>query len=104
MLRHLSRTARQRQQGRIVLILTASHYYALHGVRPGARLSKVALRLYVSRRIRIGLNDWYVTSNRSSHGVLKVRHGVIQEVGLASIGLTRNFAAAQQFLRNLRAG
>jgi hypothetical protein len=73
-------------------------------VRPGTRLSKVAGRLHVSRRIRIGLNDWYVTSNGSSHGVLKVRHGVIQEVGLASIGLTRNLAAARQFLRNLRAG
>ena len=72
----------------------------LHGVRPGTRLNKVARRLHVSRRIRIGLNDWYVTPNGSSHGILKVRHGVIQEVGLASKGLTRNLRADRRFLRN----
>jgi hypothetical protein len=103
MLRHLSRKARRHQQGRIVLILTANHHYALHGVRPGTRLKKVARRLHVSRRIRIGLNDWYVTPNGSSHGVLKVRHGVIQEVGIASKEMTRNLRAARQFLRSLRA-
>jgi hypothetical protein len=103
MLRHLSRTARRHQQGRIVLILTANPHYALHGVRPGTPLKKVARRLHVSRRIRIGLNDWYVTPNGSSHGVLKARHGVIQEVGSASKGMTRNLRAARQFLRTLRA-
>jgi hypothetical protein len=72
-------------------------------VRPGARLKKVARRLHVGRRIRIGLNDWYVTPNGTSHGVLKVRHGVIQEVGIAGKRLTGNVRAARQFLRNLRA-
>ncbi|HEY5188092.1 MAG TPA: hypothetical protein VII87_03580 [Solirubrobacteraceae bacterium] len=44
-----------------------------------------------------------MTPDGSSHGVLKVRRGVIQEVGLASKRLTRNLTAARQFLRDLRA-
>ncbi|MDQ6748431.1 MAG: hypothetical protein M3010_10060 [Candidatus Dormibacteraeota bacterium] len=103
MLRHLPRKARRRQQGRIVLLLSANRRYALHGVRPGTRLNKVARRLHVSRRIAIGRNDWYLAPNGFSHGVLKVRHGVILEVGVANRRQTRNLSAARQFLRNLRA-
>lgn len=101
LVRGLRRAERRRLIGRIVLLLTADRRYALRGVRPGARLRRVARRLHLWRRIRIGANDWYIAPNGKSRGVLKVRHGVIQEVGIATRALTRNYAAARRFLRAL---
>ncbi len=46
----------------------------------------------------IGLNWWYLTRNGSSRGVLKVRHGVIEEIGIANKQLTANRRAADRFL------
>ena len=102
MLRGLKRKLRGRLSGRIVLLSTSDRLYALRGVKPGARLSKVARRLHVSRRIRIGLNDWYLLPNGRSIGVLKVRHGVIQEIGIADKRLKYRSHAGKQFLAALR--
>ena len=70
-------------------------------VPAGARLRKVARKLRISRLIRIGSNDWYITANGKSHGVIRVRHGVIEELGIANPFLTRNYSAARHFLRSL---
>jgi hypothetical protein len=102
MLRPLSKRARRREQGKLVLILSANHRYALRGVRPGTRLNKVAKRLHIGRRYGVGSNSWYLTPNGSSHGVLKVRHGVILEVGIATKALTANRAADRRFFHTLR--
>ncbi len=87
-------------RGHVVLILTANRHYALRGVRPGARLSRVARRLRAGRAFQVGLNQWYLTSNGPSRGVLKVRHGRIQEIGIANASLTRTRKAARKFLRS----
>ena len=102
MLRGLKRNARRQLSGRIVVLLTSDRLYALRSVKPGARLSKVARRLHVGRRIRIGLNDWYLLPNGRSIGVLKVRHGVIEEVGIADKRLSYRSRAGKQFLSTLR--
>jgi hypothetical protein len=102
-LHSLSRQLRRAVQGRIVLLLTANRHYALHGVRPGARLSKVRRRLRVGRGYRIGRNTWYLTPNGASHGVIKVQHGVIQEVGIADRQLTsRGYRRTFRFLNSFR--
>ena len=98
MLSRLGRAQRRALLGKIVFISTSDRLYALHGVKPGTRLSTVARKLHVSRRIKIGLNDWYVLPNGSSRGVLKVRHGVIEEVGIANRRLAGTYAAARRFL------
>jgi hypothetical protein len=97
-LRSLPRRLRRAVQGRTVLLLTANRHYALHGVRPGARLAKVRPRLKVSRAYRIGRNTWYLTPNGASHGLIKVQHGVIEEIGTANRALTRGRRAARRFL------
>jgi hypothetical protein len=99
LLRTLSKRARRRERGRIVLLLTANHHYALRGVRPGAKLRKVARKLHVGRRFRVGKNYWYLTPNGSSHGLIKVRHGVIEEIGIAAKALTGNARIDRKFLR-----
>jgi hypothetical protein len=85
---------------KIVLVLTANHYYALDGVRPGARIAAVARQLKLGKPFRWGRNTWYLVARHASNGLLKVRHGVILEVGIANRQLTDHHAAEQQLLRS----
>lgn len=72
----------------IILLLTANPYYRLHGVTPGMRVAAAASRLKIGKVIHLGRNWWYVIPGNHSNWVLKTRHGVIQEIGLASKQLT----------------
>jgi hypothetical protein len=81
-----------------VLALTANPFYALHGAVPGMRLAAVTARLKPARALRIGLNDWYIAPGHTSDGVLRVRHGKIQEIGLANKRLTAERGAALRFM------
>ena len=38
----------------------------------------------------IGLNDWYLAPAGAATAVLKVRSGIVEEVGIAERGLTQN--------------
>lgn len=98
LLRSLPRAERSRVRGRVVLALTGNRYYALRGVRRGRRLARVARRLRVGKGFHIGLNRWYLAPDGAARGVLKVRHGVIEEVGIANKQLTQNRPAARRFL------
>jgi hypothetical protein len=75
-------------RGRAVLALTANRHYALHGVRAGTKLDRIARRLHLGKGLAIGPNAWYVVDGKRVNGILKVRHGVIREIGIASKALT----------------
>ena len=98
LLRTLSAPERRRIRGRVVLALTANRNYALRGVRAGAHLDSVPRRLRVGRGYRIGLTTWYLCANGPSRGVFKIRHGLIEEVGIASRQLTQTRRQARLFL------
>ncbi|MBV9310251.1 MAG: hypothetical protein JOZ73_05440, partial [Solirubrobacterales bacterium] len=98
LLRSLSRSQRRRVAGRVVLALTADRLYALRGIRPGTKLSKARGRLHPRRGLRIGLNTWYIVPGRVANGILKVRHGRIEEIGVVDKRLTNNQAAAQRVM------
>ncbi len=100
LLRGLSPSQQRRLRGRAVLALTANPYYALDGVRPGARVVTVAQRLGLGAPFHVGLNYWYFGSNGSSRAVLKVRHGMIEEIGIADKSLTRNRVAQRRFIKS----
>jgi hypothetical protein len=59
----------------------------------------VARRLRLSHPFAVGANRWYLTPGRQVRGVLKVRHGVIEEIGIAESRFARRRAAARTFLR-----
>jgi ABC-2 type transport system ATP-binding protein len=99
LLRAQSRGTQRRLRGRAVLILTANRRYGLRGVRPGSRLAPVAHRLGVGRPFKLGLNTWYFASRRGANYIVKVRHGVIEEIGLANRQLTTGRARQRLFLR-----
>jgi hypothetical protein len=98
LLERLPRPERGRLWGRVVWTSTSNPFYALRGVHPGTRLATVARRLRTGAPFHIGLNYWYLTPNGRSCGVLKVRHGIIEEIGIANRSLTRNGNAAGRFL------
>jgi hypothetical protein len=95
---------RRELAGRIVIALTANPFYAFKGVRPGMRKSAVANRLYLGKPFRIGINYWYIASARPANGVLKVRGGVIQEVGLVNRLLTADRNAQKRLLSSFPNG
>jgi hypothetical protein len=87
---------------RIVIALTANPFYALDDVRPGATLAEARSQLHLSKVFHIGLNDWYVASRPVADGVLKVRHGIVQEVGLVNKRLSRTRKAQGRLLVSFR--
>jgi hypothetical protein len=98
LLSHLSASERARVAGRVVIALTANPFYALNGVRPGMRVAAVARKLKVGKPLHIGLNDWYIAPGGVSNGVLKVRGGVIQEIGIVDKRLTKGRGAQGRLL------
>ncbi len=105
LLKSLPRRLRGRTSGRIVIALTANRYYALDGVRPGAKLSAVARRLKVRRPgFHVGLNFWYLVPGKRALGVFKVRHGRVLEVGLTSRTFNHGRAAGRRFFRSMNGG
>ena len=66
---------------------------------PGARVSRVARRLHIRHRryYAVGLNDWYLVPGAQAYGVLKVRYGVILEIGVADKRAIRGRRGAMRF-------
>jgi alpha-glucosidase len=100
LLRALPRKERRRVRGRVVLLLSANRHYLLDGIRPGARLSAVMRRRRGTRRVRVGLNTWYLLARAPAAGVLKVVHGRVEEIGLADRRLTQTRRATQRLFHS----
>ncbi len=83
-----------------MLALTANPSYALDGVKPGTSLASVAHQLKLGKVIKLGPNDWYLVPGVTSNGVLKIRDGIIQEVGIINKRITVNRAAQIRLLIN----
>jgi hypothetical protein len=87
--------------GHAVLILTANPYYHLGAIKPGTRLSAAMRHLHIYTHFTLGLNDWYLAKGRSATGVLKVRHGQVQEIGITIRARTRTKKAARHLFANI---
>jgi hypothetical protein len=92
----LPRADRSHYAGRVVLISTANARYAIHGIRPGATGTAAAHALKLSPVFVIGLNDWYLAADGTVTAVFKVRHGVVEEIGIADRALTDGSRARQR--------
>jgi hypothetical protein len=86
----------------VVLLLTGDPYYTLDGVSPGVSTAGVAARLHPEHGLTIGLNTWYLIPDEPSRGVLRVRDGIIQEIGIANERLTAGRAATLRFFKAFR--
>ena len=102
LLRTLPRAERKRYAGKIMVALTAGPRYALHAVHAGTRLTPPGPPPAApGRAYHVGKNFWYVTPEQERRGLLKVRRGVIQEIGIASKRFTQTVNARRHFLRLL---
>jgi CSLREA domain-containing protein len=88
--------------GRAALVLTSNHRYHVGSVRPGDSLAKAERTLTILTHFRVGLNHWYFTTGTGSDGVLKVRHGEVEEVGIALRSRTQTRATAYPFITSFR--
>jgi hypothetical protein len=89
---------RRHLSNRVIWASTSSGFYAIHGIRPGATIAAARAVLKLTGPIVIGLNDWYLAPNGSSTAVLKVRHGIIEEIGIGDRRLTQGHKAQHAFL------
>ncbi len=96
----LPRSERARTRGRVVLILTANRHYALRGLRPGATVAAFRRLLRLGHAFSVGRNQWYIAPDRPGRAVLKVRHGRVEEIGIASASFARNRRLTARFLRS----
>jgi hypothetical protein len=100
LLRPLRRRQRKALRGRVVWASTSDIYYALDGVRPRETVAAARKHLKLEKPFHVGLNYWYLVPNRRSTAVLKVRRGIIEEIGIGDKQLTRNRKADRAFLNS----
>jgi putative CocE/NonD family hydrolase len=89
LLRTLTAQERESVRDRVVWASTSNRRYSVRGIRPGTPLALAARQLHLSKGLHIGLNWWYFAPNGTANAVLKVRHGVVEEIGIATKMLTR---------------
>jgi hypothetical protein len=94
--------APQREQltGRVIWASTSNPYYTVDGIRPGETLAAATTHLTLTGAFPIGLNDWYLAPNGSSTAVLKIRHDMVEEIGLCDKSLTHTHTSIIRFLRS----
>ena len=95
------RASRKDLQSRVIWISTASAFYAIDGVRTGATVTAAAKILTLGRVLHVAANDWYLAPAGPSIAVLKVRGGIVQEIGIAAKRLTKARTAERTFLASL---
>ena len=87
-------------RGRVIWASTSSGYYALDGIRPGATVDAAGERLKLAGPFQVGLNEWYLAPFGSSTAVLKVRRGIVEEIGIGDKQLTVGRKAQLSFLKS----
>jgi hypothetical protein len=100
LLRSLPARRRRVFAGRVVWASTANPYYALDGVRSGTALAVAAARLRTGSALHIGLNYWYIGRVSATTVVLKVRKGLVEEIGILDPRLTGTRKAQFTLMRS----
>jgi hypothetical protein len=98
LLRRLAPTQAARYRGRVIWASSSNPHYDIDGIRAGATLKAVQARLPHGHLLTVGRNDWYLAPAGSVTAVLKVRKGIVQEVGIGTRQLTRTLAQQRIFM------
>jgi len=84
--------------GRVVLALTANPRFAIDGIRPAATLTAAEKALPHGNLFHVGRNEWYLAPGRAATAVLKVRAGIVKEIGIGDRRLTTTPAQRRRFI------
>jgi len=82
----------------VIWASSSNPHYDIDGIRAGATLKAAQARLPHGHLLTVGRNDWYLAPAGSVTGVLKVRKGIVQEVGIGTRQLTRTLAQQRIFM------
>jgi FG-GAP repeat len=96
----LPKAKRAKFKDRVIWASTSSAFYTLKGIRAGATIKAASKKLKTGKPFHIGQNIWYLASNGSSTAVLKVRQGVVEEIGIGDKALTTGHKAQRNFLNS----
>ncbi|MGH2843129.1 MAG: hypothetical protein ACRDKL_06020, partial [Solirubrobacteraceae bacterium] len=88
--------------GRVVWISTANPFYALHGVAPGATLAAAKRMLPHGSLLTVGGHHWYRARAGSARAALELRAGLVQQLGIANLQLTRGTKGARVLIAAFR--
>ena len=92
--RILTKDEQRQLKRRVVWASTSNPNYELHGVRPGESLTDASSQLKsIEPPFHIGPNYWYLARGARYTAVLKVRGGIVQELGIAENALTATRSA-----------
>jgi len=94
----LSPKSRTPLAGRVIWISTANPFYAIDGISPGATLTAAKRALRHGKLLAVGRSDWYFAAAGPATAVLKIRAGLVQEVGIATKQLTNTRTADRAFI------
>jgi hypothetical protein len=83
--------------GRVVWITTANPHYSAAGLSPGTTLAKAKRTLTHAERF----GSWYLLPGKAATTLVKVKGGVVREVGIASVQLTKSKLAEKRLVRGL---
>jgi hypothetical protein len=50
--------------------------------------------------ITVGLSDWYMAANGLTTAIIKVRHGIVDEIGTATAAVTETREAQLTFIHS----
>jgi hypothetical protein len=96
----LPKAKRAKFKDRVIWASTSSAFYTLKGVRAGATIKVASKKLKTGKPFHIGQNIWYLARNGSSTAVLKVRQGLVEEIGIGDKALTTGHKAQVNFLNS----
>lgn len=100
LLKALSKKARAALKGRVVWASTDNGYYTIKGIRAGATIAGAKKKLHVGKPFHIGRNYWYLAPNGRSTAVLKVRRGIVEEIGIGDKALTHGRKAQSALMHS----
>ena len=100
LLKALSKKTREALTGRVVWASTSNRYYTIKGIRADATLAAARKKLHVGKQFHIGRNYWYLAPDGKSTAVLKVRHGIVEEIGIGDNRLTHGRKAESALMHS----
>ena len=100
LLKALSRSERAKVTGTVVWASVSNPYYSLDGIRPGESIAAASRVLGTAAPFHIGLNYWYLARKPTYTAVLKVRGGVVEELGIADNQLTTSRGLQSVLMRS----
>jgi hypothetical protein len=90
--------SQQHLAGKVIWASTTNAHYNIAGIRPPSTLTAAKHALPNGNLFTVGKNQWYIAHHHGTTAVLKIRHGIVQEIGIGDPALTKTRQAEHNFI------